>query len=148
MVDDENHALYMSEENVGLWKYDADPAGGAKRVMVDEVKPKGHQTADIEGVTLVDDGNGNGLIIASSQGDPSYFATFDRNSGDYKTSFRIGDGQNADGCSHTDGITAMSQPLGPDFPKGVFICQDDANTEPGGAGNQNFKLTRLEKVRP
>jgi PKD repeat protein len=28
----------------------------------------------------------------------------------------------------------------------VFVCQDDANTAPGTVGNQNFKLTRLERV--
>ena len=31
---------------------------------------------------------------------------------------------------------------------GVFICQDNVNTAPGKAGNQDFKLTRLEKIRP
>ena len=151
MVDDQNHALYISEENVGLWRYDADPAGGDERVMIDELKPEGHGTADIEGVTLVDDGSGKGLIITSSQapfGVPSYFNTFDRATGAYRSSFRIADGPNADGCSHTDGITATAEPLGPDYPEGVFICQDDENTSPGVSGNQNFKLTRLENVRP
>jgi 3-phytase len=151
VVDDQNKALYISEENVGLWKYDADPAGGEKRTMVDEVKPKGHQIADIEGVTLVDDGEGKGLVIASSQGQAgqqSFFAVFDRKNGNYLGSFRIVDGHQADGCSHTDGVTATSEPLGSAFPRGVFICQDNDNTTPGQAGNQDFKLTRLEKVRP
>lgn len=151
VVDDESHALYLSEENVGLWKYDADPDGGDQRVMIDEVKPKGHQTPDIEGVTLVDDGNGRGLVIASSQapaGVSSYFAVFDRERGDYRSAFRIGNGQKADGCSHTDGVAATAESLGPDFPEGLFVCQDDDNTTPGSAGKQDFKLTRLEKVRP
>ena len=152
VVDDENRALYIDEENVGTWKYDADPAGGEKRTMVDEVEPKGHQIPDIEGITLVDDGGGKGLLIASSQGltdkQRSYFAVFDRATGDYRGSFRIVDGDQADGCTHTDGVAATAEPLGPDFPQGVFICQDDHNTAPGAAGNQSFKLTRLEKVRP
>jgi 3-phytase len=151
VVDDETRSLYISEENVGLWKYGAEPSSGEDRMMVDEVKPKGHQTADIEGVTLVDDGNGAGLIITSSQGPtqgPSHFSAFDRSSGDYLTSFRIVDGPTSDGCSHTDGVAATAEPLGPQFPHGLFVCQDDDNTAPGDAGNQDFKLTRLEKVRP
>ena len=151
VVDDENHALYIAEENVGLWKYDADPAGGERRTMIDELSPHGHQISDIEGVTMADDGAGTGLIFSSSQGqwdESSYFSIFDRETGKYRSSFRIVDGENADGCSHTDGIAATAQPLGPAYPQGVFVCQDDDNTEPGGAGNQNFKLTRLERVRP
>ncbi len=135
VVDDENQALYVDEENVGTWRYDADPAGGEKRTMIDELEPKGHQISDIEGITLVDDGGGTGLLIASSQGqtdaEKSYFSVFDRKTGDYRGSFRITDGEKADGCSHTDGVTATSEPLGPDFPQGVFICQDDNNTAPG-----------------
>ncbi len=151
VVDDANRALYLSEENVGEWRYDADPGAGADRRLVDAVEPKGHQTPDIEGVTLVDDGGGQGLLITSSQAaqdQPSYFSTYDRETGDYLASFRIVDGSGADGCSHTDGIAATTEPLGPEFPEGVFVCQDDANTAPGSSGNQDFKLTRLEKVRP
>jgi myo-inositol-hexaphosphate 3-phosphohydrolase/putative flippase GtrA len=151
VVDDAHQALYIDEENVGTWKYAADASAGSERTMIDEVEPKGHQINDIEGITLVDDGAGNGLLIASSQGDPgeqSYFTVFERTTGAYRSSFRIVDGDRADGCSHTDGIAATSRSLGPDFPNGVFVCQDDDNTAPGSSGNQDFKLTRLEKVRP
>jgi 3-phytase len=151
VADDQNRALYIDEENVGTWKYGADAATGEHRTMVDAVKPKGHQINDIEGITMVDDGAGNGLLIASSQGDQdhdSYFSIFDRRTGAFRSSFRIVDGANADGCSHTDGVAATSRSLGPNFPNGVFICQDNVNTVPGKAGNQDFKLTRLEKIRP
>jgi len=151
VVDDENRALYVSEEDVGLWKYDADPSGGDTRERVEGLVPEGHLIPDVEGVTLVDDGDGRGLIIASAQaptGESSYFSVFDRGTGAYRSSFRIADGKHADGCSHTDGVAATSSPLGPGFPQGLFVCQDDKNTAPGQAGNQDFKLTRLEKVRP
>ena len=35
VVDDENRALYIDEENVGTWRYDADASGGEQRTMVD-----------------------------------------------------------------------------------------------------------------
>jgi PKD repeat protein len=51
-----------------------------------------------------------------------------------------------DGCGRTDGIDALATDLGPSFPQGIFICQDNANTTPGNNGNQNFKFVPLESV--
>ena len=56
------------------------------------------------------------------------------------------DGSAADGCSATDGIEAVAADLGPDFPAGIFICQDGDNTTPGSAGRQNFKYIRLDRI--
>jgi hypothetical protein len=50
-----------------------------------------------------------------------------------------------DGCSRTDGIDALATDLGPAFPNGLFVCQDNDNTAPN-AGNQNFKFVPLERV--
>ena len=55
-------------------------------------------------------------------------------------------GTAVDGCAHTDGIDALAADLGPSFPHGVFVCQDDSNSTPGNSGNQNFKLVPLERV--
>ena len=62
--------------------------------------------------------------------------------------FRVSGGDQADGCSITDGIDATSWWLGSQFPHGMFICQDNTNTKPGTAGNQNFKFVPLERVIP
>ncbi|HET7476040.1 MAG TPA: phytase [Dermatophilaceae bacterium] len=35
--------------------------------------------------------------------------------------------------------------LGSAYPQGVFVCQDNGNEAPA-SGNQNFKLTRLERI--
>ncbi len=151
VVDDHNRALYINEENTGTWRYDAGVGAGAKRTLVDGIVSKGHQLPDVEGITMIDDGAGNGLIFSSSQGqveEKSYFTVYDRRSNDYRSRFRIVDGPNADGCSHTDGIAATAESLGPQFPNGAFVCQDDHNTAPGLSGHQDFKITRLEKVRP
>lgn len=37
VVDDERGRLYISEENVGVWKYSAEPDAGETRVLVDSV---------------------------------------------------------------------------------------------------------------
>ncbi len=41
---------------------------------------------------------------------------------------------------------AVAADLGPDFPSGIFICQDGDNTAPGSAGRQNFKYIRLDQI--
>lgn len=150
VADDELGRLYVSEEDVGLWRYGAEPGAGTARTLVDSVQPQGQLSADVEGVTLVDLPGAAGYVIASAQNtdDPtqSYFTVYDRRSNAYVGAFRIVDGTAADGCSRTDGITAYSGDLGPRFPTGVFVCQDDDNRTPGGSGNQDFKLTRLDKV--
>jgi 3-phytase len=64
----------------------------------------------------------------------------------YRGAFSItasADGR-ADAVSGTDGIAASSAPLGPDFPHGVFVAQDDENTDP--AALQNFKYVSWADV--
>ena len=51
----------------------------------------------------------------------------------------------ADGCERTDGIAAYAGNLGPLYPKGIFVCQDNINRAPC-IGNQDFKYTKLEKI--
>ena len=150
LADDATGALYISEEDVGLWRYGAEPDAGTTRTLVDGVTPTGHIARDSEGIALITLPDGDGYVVVSAQNvaDPgnSYFVAYRRSTGEHVGSFRVTDGQQADGCSRTDGITALAADLGPDFPQGVFICQDDSNTTPGGSGNQDFKLVRLERI--
>ena len=149
LADDATGALYISEEDVGLWRYGAEPDAGTTRTLVDAVTPTGHIARDAEGIALITLPDGDGYVVVSAQNvaDPRPLLRrvpkeHRRNVG----SFRVTDGPQADGCSRTDGITALAADLGPDFPQGVFICQDDRNTTPGGSGNQDFKLVRLERI--
>ncbi len=62
--------------------------------------------------------------------------------------FRVANGTSSDDCDRTDGITASTAALGPDYPDGVFICQDNNNDAPGTVGHQDLKLVGLEKLEP
>lgn len=150
VADDEHGALYVAQEDVGLWRYGAEPTAGNARTMVDAVQPSGHLAADVEGVTLVDLAGGGGYVIASAQyvakANQSYFTVYNRRTNAYVGAFRIEAGVTADGCERTDGITAYAGDLGPAYPSGIFVCQDTNNQLPGTSGNQNFKLVRLEEV--
>ena len=152
VADDETGRLYIGEEKVGLWRYGAEPGDGSSRVLVDSVGAGGHLVYDVEGITLADTGDGTGYVIASAQNGArpkqSYFAVYDRATNDYVKAFRITAGTLADGCQRTDGIAAYAGNLGPAFPSGLFVCQDNSNTTPGSSGAQDFKLTRLDRILP
>ena len=146
VVDDASGALYVSQEDVALWRYDIDPSTST-RTVVDTVTTSGGRIApDAEGVTLADE-----LLIVSAQNvaDPtsSYFAVYDRVTNVFVATFRVTAGAESDDCDQTDGITAYSGDLGPAFPSGAFVCQDGRNGGPGSYGTQNFKLVPWESVR-
>ena len=149
VIDDANGAMYISVEQVALWRYGAQPTSGQTRTMVDSLQPSGHLEHDIEGLALETPAGGGGWLIASSQffDDPghSYFVVYDRNTNAYQKSFRIVKGPVADGCERTDGIAAYAGNLGPSYPKGIFVCQDNSNRAPV-IGAQDFKFTKLDKI--
>lgn len=149
VADDDTGDLFISEEDVALWRYGAEPGAGSARTEVDNVSPEGHLVSDIEGLTLIER-NGQKYLIASAQNvaQPwaSYFAVYNAATSEFVKSFQITTGAAADKCQRTDGIAAYSGTLGPAYPDGIFICQDNYNTAPGSVGNQNFKLTRLETI--
>jgi 3-phytase len=68
VADDELGAVYIGEEAVGLWRYDADPTAGAQRTLVDGTGPGGHLTEDVEGLAIYRTQGGQGYLLASSQG--------------------------------------------------------------------------------
>ncbi|HEV3363867.1 MAG TPA: phytase [Acidimicrobiia bacterium] len=147
VADDETGRLFVSEEKSGIWRFEAEPeTSPLNRTQVDKVGPGGHVVADVEGLALVTQPGRNGFLLASSQGDNS-FAVYRRGQDHAWLGRReVVDGPTADGCSATDGIEAVAANLGPDFPDGIFICQDGRNTAPGSAGRQNFKFVRLERL--
>lgn len=152
VADDDTGALYVSEEDVALWRYSAEPSGGSTREAVDVLLGSGgHLANDIEGLALVDQADGGGYLIASAQNvanpHASYFSVYRRDAGnDFVNTFRVADGVNSDDCDRTDGITAVTADLGPAFPRGMFVCQDNNNDLPGTSGNQDLKMVRLEKI--
>lgn len=143
-ADDATGHLYVAEENVGLWRYSAEPNGGSARVSVDTVK-RGHLTRDAEGVTIFYGAGNDGYLIVSSQGSNDYNVY--RRNGDnaFLGRFAIVASQpGIDGASNTDGIDVTSASLGSAFPNGVFIAQDGDNSAP--AAKQNFKLVPWERI--
>ncbi|MEW6208679.1 MAG: phytase [Acidobacteriota bacterium] len=142
VADDDLGYFYIGEENVGIWKYRAEPNGGRRRTLVDRTGPRGHLAADVEGLTIAYGKNGKGYLIASSQGDNSYVIYRREGRNRYVKTFRIIADSGIDEVSNTDGIDVTTANLGPAFPRGVFIAQDGLNE----GHNQNFKLVPLHLI--
>jgi 3-phytase len=157
VADDQLGYLYVGEEDIGIWKYRAEPtepADNASRVLVDSAKPEGagHIVADVEGLTIYYGRGTQGYLIASSQGEDNSghtladtFAVYNRSgNNEHVMSFRIIDNAalKIDQVSNTDGVGVTSVSLGPAFPNGLFVAQDGHNSD----GNQNFKLVPWERI--
>ncbi|TDD67704.1 phytase [Actinomadura darangshiensis] len=172
VADPENGAVYAAQEDVGIWRVPMD--GGAPR-LIDKVKefgvpaaydpateecaPSGpdpgaggeHLTADAEGLTIYRQDDGDGYLLASSQGDNT-FVVYDRDDpGEYLGHFRVAPGSLVDGSEVCDGAMVTSAPIG-GFRKGLLVVHDGVNTPEAVDGNgevrenTNFKYVRWEDV--
>lgn len=145
VADDETGNLYIGEEDVGIWKFQAEPDGGDARESVDTVAD-GNLTDDVEGMSLYYGADGSGYLVVSNQGADSY-ALYER-AGDnrFLGLFHVVANETAgiDGSSETDGLDVTSANLGPAFPRGLLVAQDGRNITP--EENQNFKLVPWERI--
>jgi 3-phytase len=140
VVDDRTGILYVAEEDVGLWKFDAAPDGANVPTAI--AKADGKQIVmDAEGVALAPIGTDGGYVIVSSQGDNAY-AVYKLPEANYVGRFRINDGA-IDGVQETDGIELMLGDFGPDFPGGLFVVQDGDNMPE----TQNFKFVDWAEIK-
>ena len=155
VADDANGWLFIGEEEVGIWRYRAEPGlSTAERVAVDRVgvgEPAGgHLASHVEGLSIYAPPGGgpdDGFLVASSQGNHTY-VVYDRAPPHaYRGTFRVGEAGAVDGIEDTDGLHVVSAPLGPRYPMGLLVVQDGVNLAPDGAeANQNFKLVSWRDV--
>ncbi len=145
VADDETGDLYVGEEDVGIWKYSAEPDGGDRRRIIDRTDG-GNLTDDVEGLAILYGEDGAGYLIASNQGADNY-AIYERQ-GDNRflgLFYVVADEETGiDGSSETDGLDVTSANLGPQFPHGMLVVQDGRNIAP--KGRQNFKMIPWERI--
>ena len=132
VVDTHTATLFVGEEDVGIWRFDARANGAISGELVARVDGR-HLVADVEGLTIADGPQGRWLI-ASSQGDNAY-ALFALPGMTPAGRFRIEQGAELGGAEETDGIAVELGDFGPNYPGGIFVAQDGFN-KPA----QNFKL--------
>ncbi|MBN2973200.1 phytase [Roseomonas aeriglobus] len=139
VVDDRTGKLYVAEEDVGLWRFDADPAAPTTATPIAKVDRQ-ILFDDAEGLALAPKGRDGGYLVVSSQGDNAY-TLYRLPDVAYAGRFRIGGGP-IDGTSDTDGIELMLGDFGPKYPRGLFVAQDGDNAP----DTQNFKYVSWADV--
>lgn len=132
VVDPRSARLYVAEEDVGLWRFDARPDGPVEPVKIAAADGK-QIVADAEGVAIAQEGD-SGYLVVSSQGDNAY-AVYRLADDSYVGRFRIAAGK-LGSTEETDGIEIATGDFGPAFPDGIMIAQDGVNPPKA----QNFKL--------
>ncbi len=146
VADDASGALYVDEEDVGLWRMSAEPDGGDAKVMVQKIADNPAVKDDYEGLGIYDLGDGRGYIVVSSQGNDTYAVYRREGKQEYLGSFAVVADplRGIDGISETDGLEVTSRNLGPGFEHGAMIAQDGRNVMP--VENQNYKYVRWESI--
>ena len=139
VVDDRTGLLYVTEEDAGLWRFDADPSASMKATALGRADGK-QLVADAEGIAIMPIGPDTGYLIISSQGDNAY-AVYDLKTGRYRSRFRVGDGA-IDGVQETDGLELALGDFGAAYPGGLLVTQDGDNSPE----TQNFKFTAWADV--
>jgi 3-phytase len=139
VADDELGKFYVSEEDVGIWQYGAEPTDLSSRKRIDSTDENGHLVPDAEGLALYRLDNGEGYLLASSQGENA-FNIYNRKTGEFIGKFRIEYEGNS--IEDTDGIDATSQSLGSSFPFGMLVVQDGNKVN----YRQSFKYVRWEDL--
>ncbi|MDE1468541.1 phytase [Aurantiacibacter sp. D1-12] len=130
VYDDRDGTLYVGEEVAGIWRFADGATEGALVAPIDNQ----YLVADVEGLSIVTQGEDGGYLVASSQGDNAY-AVYRLPDMTPLGRFAIGEG--AFGATQeTDGIDLVTGNFGPDYPDGLFVAQDGQNAPEA----QNFKL--------
>ncbi|WP_445190686.1 phytase [Sphingobium sp. HWE2-09] len=138
-VDDRTGILYVAEEDVGLWRFDARATGSTTPVQIAAADGK-NLVMDAEGVAIAPMGEKDGYVLVSSQGDNAY-VVYKMRDDSYVGRFRVVDGT-IGGSEETDGIELMLGDFGPAYPGGLFIAQDGHNA----TAAQNFKLVAWDDI--
>ncbi|MBW4423578.1 MAG: phytase [Nostoc desertorum CM1-VF14] len=156
VVDQETGFLYIGQENVGIWKFQAEPNGGTTGKLIDQVRDLGgnYLTDDVEGLTIYYGKNGTGYLLASSQGDNTFVAYTREGNNEYVGNFAVGNNGAIDSVQESDGADVINVPLGTNFPFGLFVTQDGSNepativSDEGEEENisSNFKLVPWENI--
>lgn len=145
VIDQQTGIAYVGQEDVGIWGIDLKSGvlSGAPLVETKNFNVNSPITPDVEGLTIRYGENGEGVIIASSQGD-STFAAFNRKDFSYLGSFSITSNGTIDGVQHSDGADVTSFGL-PGYEDGIFITQDGEDNGVA-SGSTNFKYVKWSDI--
>ncbi|ASK69144.1 phytase [Shewanella bicestrii] len=149
VVDEAQHALFIGEEDKGIWRFNAKANGGTQGELI--IKAEDDLVPDVEGISLYQGATIHGkkqdLLVVSSQGDNSYLLYQAQPPYAQLGKFRLGINLNGmengretsiDGSSETDGLAVTHLSVGTGaWQQGMLVVQDGHNHLPDN--NQSFK---------
>ena len=139
VVDDRHHRLYVGEEDVGIWQFDARETGASQGLLIATTGEGGTMTADVEGLAIYapQEVDSEGYLIASSQGDHTYAVYNHLPPYQFLGRFQLS--HKGELIGDTDGLEVTAQALGKDYPKGMLVVQDGLFRDAeGNRRNQRF----------
>lgn len=139
VADDATGQVYVSEQAVGIWRFNGDPETDATPVLVDAPR-LGRISEEVGGVALYDGGSGARYLIASDASGGQLYA-YDRDADDAWTgAVRIA-GPSGVTVGEPGGLFATGAAMGPGLPAGGLLAADeDAET---GA---DYKLVSIAEL--
>lgn len=123
VADDATGLLYVAQQAVGVWRYDADPEAEAVATVVD-INRLGRIKGEVGGLAVLNGGaRGNYLVAANA--DAGDYNVYDRNADDrFLGAFRI-QADGADVLQGPSGLFGLRAPIGAGLPAGVLLVTDD-----------------------
>jgi 3-phytase len=144
LADEENGAVYVAEDDRGIWRCPAEPGDKTPRKLVIRAGENG-LLPNVKGPALYGAGNGGGYLLVVSQGSKtghSLVNIYERG-GDYRYLASIDPAAgDLGGIDHCSGLAVCNQPLGKDFPSGMLALNDQVNPN----ASEDFKLYRWEEI--
>ncbi|MGH6950258.1 MAG: phytase [Vitreimonas sp.] len=132
-VDDASGALYVAEQGIGVWRFDANPEAEVVPQLIDATR-LGRIAGETGGVAVYNAGAANYLVVSDASA--NRFHIYDRNNDDaFVGTFALGAGAASDGVEAAGGLNASSFAFGANFPQGALLAMDDEND-----GGTNYKL--------
>jgi len=137
-VDDALGFVYYADETAGVRKYHADPEHPDASRELAFLATSGFR-GDHEGIAIYPGRGGSGFLILTDQlpGNSEYHV-FTRQGPPGAPHRHDPVGVFSGGADSTDGIEVTSQPLGPAFPRGMFVAMN--------SGRRNFLVYRWTSV--
>jgi 3-phytase len=132
-ADDANGDLYVAEQGVGFWRFEADPEAEVVPRLIDAAHI-GNLAEEAGGIAVYNAGETS--YVVASDASESRFHVYDRNA-DYRLvgSFTVGASGTVDGVEAAGGLNASSFGYGAGLPQGALLAMDDDNE-----GGTNYKL--------
>ncbi|WP_454715440.1 phytase [Caulobacter segnis] len=118
VADDATGALYVAQQAVGVWRYDADPEAEPVPTIVD-INRLGHIKGEVGGLAIIDGGAGANYLIAANT-DAGDYNVYDRGAGD-----KFLGGFKAPAVAKPSALFGLRAPVGSSLPTGALLIADD-----------------------